>query len=78
MAMIKCDECGKDVSDKAKTCPNCGCPIDTKIYCPVCGSDEVQPISTASKVFSTWMWGRFAANKVLNNYQCNNCGHKWK
>lgn len=28
MAMIKCPECGKDVSDKAKCCPNCGCPIE--------------------------------------------------
>lgn len=24
MAIIKCPECGKDVSNKAKTCPNCG------------------------------------------------------
>lgn len=28
MAMIKCPECGKDVSDLAKSCPNCGCPIE--------------------------------------------------
>ena len=27
MALIKCPECGKEISDKAKTCPNCGCPI---------------------------------------------------
>ena len=27
MALIKCSECGKEVSDKAATCPNCGCPI---------------------------------------------------
>lgn len=27
MAMIKCPECGKEVSDKAKACPNCGYPI---------------------------------------------------
>lgn len=27
MAMIKCPECGKDISDLAKTCPNCGFPI---------------------------------------------------
>lgn len=26
MAIIKCPECGKDVSDKATVCPNCGCP----------------------------------------------------
>ena len=24
MAMIKCSECGKQMSDKAKTCPHCG------------------------------------------------------
>jgi hypothetical protein len=27
MALIKCDECGRDVSDKAASCPNCGNPI---------------------------------------------------
>lgn len=25
--MIKCPECGKEISDKAATCPNCGAPI---------------------------------------------------
>lgn len=30
MALIKCPECGKDISDKATTCPNCGCPIFQK------------------------------------------------
>ena len=24
MALIKCPECGKEISDKAKKCPNCG------------------------------------------------------
>lgn len=27
MALIKCSECGKQVSDKATSCPNCGAPI---------------------------------------------------
>lgn len=27
MALIKCPECGKEFSDKASACPNCGCPI---------------------------------------------------
>lgn len=27
MALIKCLECGKEVSDKALQCPNCGVPI---------------------------------------------------
>ncbi|KTG17751.1 MULTISPECIES: zinc ribbon domain-containing protein [unclassified Guyparkeria] len=27
MAMMECPECGKEVSDKAAACPNCGAPI---------------------------------------------------
>lgn len=27
MALIICPECGKEFSDKASACPNCGCPI---------------------------------------------------
>ena len=27
MALINCSECGKQISDKASTCPNCGNPI---------------------------------------------------
>ncbi|MBO4327126.1 MAG: zinc ribbon domain-containing protein [Clostridia bacterium] len=27
MALIKCPECGKEISDRAKACINCGCPI---------------------------------------------------
>jgi hypothetical protein len=26
MALIKCSECGKEVSDRASACPNCGAP----------------------------------------------------
>ncbi len=26
MALIKCEDCGQMISDKAKSCPNCGCP----------------------------------------------------
>ena len=29
MAMIKCSECGKDISDKAAACIGCGAPIAT-------------------------------------------------
>lgn len=27
MALIKCIECSKEISNKATTCPHCGCPI---------------------------------------------------
>ena len=28
MALIKCPECGGLVSDRAKKCPHCGCPME--------------------------------------------------
>ena len=31
MALIKCFECGNNVSEKASECPRCGCPIDISI-----------------------------------------------
>ena len=31
MALIKCTECGHELSEKATCCPKCGCPIDTII-----------------------------------------------
>ena len=30
MALIKCKECGKEVSKKAETCPHCGAPVKKK------------------------------------------------
>ena len=27
--LVRCSECGKQISDKARTCPNCGTPIGT-------------------------------------------------
>lgn len=27
MSLINCPECNREVSDKAGSCPNCGCPI---------------------------------------------------
>lgn len=30
MALIKCPECGKEISDEAKICPNCGAKSEQK------------------------------------------------
>ena len=32
MALIKCAECGREISDKSKVCMNCGNPINNE-YC---------------------------------------------
>lgn len=35
MAMIKCKECEKEMSDHAKICPHCGCENNI-MFCPEC------------------------------------------
>ena len=41
MALIKCAECGKEISDKAEKCVHCGFPIElTKAKCPNCGFER--------------------------------------
>ncbi len=30
MALIQCEDCGRDVSDRAPACPSCGAPIATQ------------------------------------------------
>lgn len=61
MALMKCPECGNEVSDKAAVCPNCGVAIAPTIsseqeikteICPECGSE----IDFATKI-------------------CKNCGY---
>lgn len=51
MALIKCTECGKEVSDKAAACPNCGAPIDAgttpKVHSVQGG--EVKPVKEKKK-----------------------------
>lgn len=36
MALIKCNECGKEMSNKADFCPNCGAE-NSIMVCPECG-----------------------------------------
>ena len=39
MALVKCIDCGKEISDNAKICIYCGCPIEKKIKCIDCGTE---------------------------------------
>lgn len=38
MALIKCSECGREISDKAVSCPGCGCPVE------VATGDKISPV----------------------------------
>lgn len=37
MALIKCPECGKEISDTAENCPNCGYHFEKTKFCKFCG-----------------------------------------
>lgn len=37
MTMIKCDECGKEISNASRSCIHCGSPIEKKTICKECG-----------------------------------------
>lgn len=76
-SLIPCPSCGNLVSSTARTCPTCGGAVDTRVYCPKCGSSDTKPISGAGKATSIAVWGVFAANKVISKYQCKKCGHKF-
>lgn len=49
MALIKCPECGKEISDKAASCPNCGCPI-SKDNDSGCNSDKAKTPIISDKI----------------------------
>ncbi len=38
MALFKCPECNKQISDKAVTCIGCGAPVEKFISCPECNN----------------------------------------
>lgn len=57
MALIKCPECGREISDKAYSCPQCGYPISqdkTPISYTViledCGNQKVQVIKKIREI----------------------------
>ncbi|TIE21022.1 hypothetical protein DI041_03890 [Stenotrophomonas maltophilia] len=45
MALIACVECGRQVSDQAEACPNCGHPIRAKATPPVVPAYQPKPAS---------------------------------
>ena len=54
MALLKCPDCERDVSDKAASCPNCGSPISTnQITVPTSASAMNQNSPTISAEVSS-------------------------
>ncbi|MCP4748774.1 MAG: zinc-ribbon domain-containing protein [Desulfobacteraceae bacterium] len=50
MALIKCNECNNEVSDKANACPKCGAPIAAARETKAAGT-QIKTIQETSKKF---------------------------
>ena len=63
MALIKCTECGKEISDKATACPHCGCPMT-----------EISNKRTATNRRFRWIRERSRDKETKNSavYCCRN------
>lgn len=91
MALIKCPECGQDVSDKADRCPHCGVNIagmdDIVLCCPYCLSSRLDPVnkkfSAAKAALGYICVGNIgvlagAAGIDKEEFTCRSCGKKFK
>lgn len=74
--MVSCKCCKEKISNKAETCPHCGNPTGIHI-CPRCSSINTKVITGTSKAASIFLWGAFAANKVVSKFECKDCGHRF-
>lgn len=74
MALINCFECGKQISDKAIVCPNCGAPIEKVLEEKIDKSEiktiennketdakksSSEPVSNLNSVVISWIFGIF-------------------
>jgi hypothetical protein len=73
MALIKCSECGKEISSKAESCPNCGNPMKEQYnnseggaLCPSC-EVRVTPVVTS-------VGGGSCSFGKRETWKCPRCG----
>lgn len=86
MALIKCPECGKEISDKALSCPNCGCPSSefnakSTSNCPYCKATLVPGddyCESCGKRVTPYYSSQYTSNKEIDySYTiCPKCGSR--
>lgn len=67
MSLTKCNECGKEVSDRATSCPGCGAPISNTKYCKYCGKQIEKDCVVCPKCGKQVESLRDDKNIVINN-----------
>lgn len=80
MPMIKCIDCGKEISTRSQTCPNCGCPTEQTIIarqeefvnnyaethvCKECGGNNYFPDEQEDGTMKFVCWD-CAAKNIIN------------
>lgn len=70
MALIKCPECNREISDKAKQCIHCGFPLDEYLQ-------EKDSINKENEKLKEKYWCRncYRQNKIGEDY-CEFCGNR--
>lgn len=53
MALINCPECGKQISDQAASCPNCGMPRQKTVNASLSTTPKKQEVIRCPKCYST-------------------------
>jgi uncharacterized OB-fold protein len=79
MALIKCPECERDISDKAISCPNCGYQTPQP-RCITCKSTNIVRISDESQFVTAFL--QALTNKGVDvlagkTYICKHCDTSW-
>lgn len=84
MALIKCPECGHDVSTYADTCPECGCPVSraTAAAAQETAAAESAPAVEAkaapdARSIVVEFPGPNPMWKTLPKFQLEGCGQPW-
>lgn len=83
MALIKCPECGKQVSDAAKSCPGCGCPIaaSNSYRSTTSNKPNYKPMIGAAVIIGIVvigiMIGKSSSDKEDNSYRRNSYSYDY-
>lgn len=67
MSLIKCPECGKEISDQASTCINCGCPMENILNKIKEEQNKPEYVKACSRC------GLISWNKEKDSYKENYC-----
>lgn len=70
MALIKCPECGREVSDKASTCIHCGYPLSELSQ----QKPQVSQPAHSPDITSSYSFKLLLADKDLVELECCKCG----